>query len=144
MNVNPIPTLDERINDIRMRTAAIVNEEILPNEAQALDRGRSGDASDRERARGAAAAGGDQGGVRKAGLWAPHLPKEYGGMGLDFLAHAYMNEVLAYGIGAGSAVRRRRAQLGQPDDPRQVRHRGAEAEVAAAADRGQDGVRASR
>ena len=33
MNVKPIPTLDDRINDIRMRTAAIVNEEILPNEA---------------------------------------------------------------------------------------------------------------
>jgi len=37
-----------------------------------------------------------------AGLWAPHLPKEFGGMGLDFLAHAYMNEVLAYGVGAAS------------------------------------------
>ena len=40
--------------------------------------------------------------VKQAGLWAPHLPKEYGGMGLDFLAHAYMNEVLAYAIGAAS------------------------------------------
>ena len=34
--------------------------------------------------------------VWEAGLWAPHLPREYGGMGLDFLAHAYMNEVLAF------------------------------------------------
>jgi acyl-CoA dehydrogenase len=33
MNVNPIPTVDERINDIRGRTAEIVNEDILPNEA---------------------------------------------------------------------------------------------------------------
>ena len=40
--------------------------------------------------------------VWEAGLWAPHLPREYGGMGLDFLAHAYMNEVLAYAIGAAS------------------------------------------
>jgi acyl-CoA dehydrogenase len=40
--------------------------------------------------------------VWQAGLWAPHLPKEYGGMGLDFLAHAYMNEVLAYGVGAAA------------------------------------------
>jgi acyl-CoA dehydrogenase len=40
--------------------------------------------------------------VKKAGLWAPHLPTEYGGMGLEFLAHAYMNEVLAYAIGAAS------------------------------------------
>ena len=40
--------------------------------------------------------------MKQAGLWAPHLPTEYGGMGLDFLEHAYMNEVLAYAIGAAS------------------------------------------
>ena len=40
--------------------------------------------------------------VKQAGLWAPHLPVEYGGAGLDFLEHAYMNEVLAYAIGAAS------------------------------------------
>ena len=40
--------------------------------------------------------------VWKAGLWAPHLPTEYGGMGLDFLAHAYMNEVLAYAVGGAA------------------------------------------
>ena len=34
MNVKVIPTLDERINDIRMRTAEIVNDYILPNEAK--------------------------------------------------------------------------------------------------------------
>ena len=33
MNCKPIPTLDERINDIRARTAQIVNEDILPNES---------------------------------------------------------------------------------------------------------------
>ena len=32
MNVKPIATLDERINDIRMRTAEIVNRDIIPNE----------------------------------------------------------------------------------------------------------------
>ena len=40
--------------------------------------------------------------VEAEGLWAPHLPTEYGGMGLDFLAHAYMNEILAYAVGAAS------------------------------------------
>ena len=40
--------------------------------------------------------------VKDAGLWAPHLPTEYGGMGLDFLTHAYMNDVLAYAVGAAS------------------------------------------
>ena len=40
--------------------------------------------------------------VKQAGLWAPHLPVEYGGAGLDFLELAYMNEVLAYAVGAAS------------------------------------------
>ena len=93
MNVKPIPTLDERINDIRLRTAEIVNEDILPNEAALWGRAR-----DREAARELREEIKQK--VRKAGLWAPHLPKEYGGMGLDFLAHAYMNEILAYAIGA--------------------------------------------
>jgi acyl-CoA dehydrogenase len=34
--------------------------------------------------------------VKQTGLWAPHLPEEYGGMGLGFLAQAYMNEILAW------------------------------------------------
>jgi acyl-CoA dehydrogenase len=34
--------------------------------------------------------------VKQAGLWAPHLPEEYGGMGIGFLKHAYMNEILAW------------------------------------------------
>ena len=32
MNVKPIPTVDDRINEIRSLTADIVNKEILPNE----------------------------------------------------------------------------------------------------------------
>ena len=32
MNVKPIPTQSERVNEIRMLTADIVNKEILPNE----------------------------------------------------------------------------------------------------------------
>ena len=32
MNVEPIPTVSDRINEIRQLTARIVNDEILPNE----------------------------------------------------------------------------------------------------------------
>jgi acyl-CoA dehydrogenase len=101
MNVKPVPTLDERINDIRLRTAAIVNEDIVPNE-RILWRGRASGASDVERKESRELRGQVKERVKKEGLWAPHLPQEYGGMGLDFLAHAYMNEVLAYGLGAAS------------------------------------------
>jgi acyl-CoA dehydrogenase len=102
MNVKPVPTLDERINDIRMRTAEIVNEWILPNESTLWHLGRNGEVGDHDRRAAIQLREEIKEVVWKAGLWAPHLPTEYGGMGLDFLAHAYMNEVLAYGIGAAS------------------------------------------
>ena len=100
MNVKPVPTLDERINDIRMRTAEIVNEDIIPNEAvlwRSADDSSFTEHNEALELRAAIKAR-----VTQAGLWAPHLPTEYGGMGLDFLAHAYMNEVLAYALGAAS------------------------------------------
>lgn len=34
--------------------------------------------------------------MKESDLWALHLPKEYGGMGIGFIAHAYMNEILAW------------------------------------------------
>ena len=101
MNCKPVPTLDERINDIRMRTAEIVNNDILPNEGR-LWAERREDETFHERTEILELRVDIKEKVKQAGLWAPHLPKEYGGMGLDFLAHAYMNEVLAYAIGAAS------------------------------------------
>ena len=80
------PALGAEINDIRRRTAAIVTEDVIPNE-DALRR----DGPDAEALRGRIRER-----VKGAGLWAPHLPREYGGMGAGFLNHAYMNEVLAW------------------------------------------------
>jgi acyl-CoA dehydrogenase len=102
ITVTPIPGLSDHVNDVRVRTAKLVNEEILPFEADlfASRRGRAVTQDDRDRSkvlRDAVKAK-----VKAAGLWAPHLPQEYGGMGLDFLAHAYMNEILAYASGAAS------------------------------------------
>jgi acyl-CoA dehydrogenase len=101
ITVTPIEGLSDHFNDIRIRTARIVNEEILPNEA-ALWAGRRTQASDEDRAAAKALRLKVQERVKSEGLWAPHLPPEYGGMGIDFLAHAYMNEILAYAIGAAS------------------------------------------
>jgi len=102
MNVKPIPTMSERVNEIRGLTAEIVNKEILPNEnllwathtnpsLTSEDRKAAKELREDIRAK-----------VRQAGLWAPHLPVEYGGAGLDFLELAYMNEVLAYAVGAAA------------------------------------------
>jgi acyl-CoA dehydrogenase len=99
--VSPIPTLPDHVNDVRMKTAQIVNEEILPNE-DALYASRRGRTSEEDRAAAKALRQQVKDRVRAAGLWAPHLPREYGGAGLDFLSHAYMNEILAYGLGAAS------------------------------------------
>ena len=101
INVTPIAGLSDDINDIRLRTARIVNEKILPNE-KVMWAGRRNGASDEERAEARALREEVREKVKAEGLWAPHLPPEYGGMGIDFMAHAYMNEILAYAVGAAS------------------------------------------
>ncbi len=96
MNVRPVLALNERINHIRMTTARIVNNEILPFERLLAGRAEPGEGPTAAEARARVRAE-----VVEAGLWAPHLPPEYGGAGLTFLEHAYMNEILAYsGIAA--------------------------------------------
>ena len=101
INVKPIATLDPRINEIRGLTARIINKEILPNERK-LAAGWRADATDDERADAKDTADAIKRTVKQAGLWAPHLPPEYGGAGLGFLEHAYMNEVLAYTTGGAA------------------------------------------
>ena len=101
MNVKPIPTLDARINEIRALTAKIVNQDILPNEKKLWAGYREG-GTDEERRSSRELRESVKAKVKQAGLWAPHLPPEYGGSGLGFLEHAYMNEVLAYSMGAAA------------------------------------------
>ncbi|MGE5596367.1 MAG: acyl-CoA dehydrogenase family protein [Hyphomicrobiales bacterium] len=87
MQIAPIPDLDPEINEVRLATANIVNRYIIPNEDRLGDWGNPDRVSLFHEI---------QDNVKKAGLWAPHLPKEYGGMGIGFMKHAYMNEVLAW------------------------------------------------
>jgi acyl-CoA dehydrogenase len=106
INVTPISGLDPEINALRRRTADFINAEILPNEEILWQTRLGNDLTDDDRK-----AGRQQSielretikaKVNEAGLWAPHLPKECGGMGLDFLALAYMYEILAYAVGAAT------------------------------------------
>jgi acyl-CoA dehydrogenase len=101
MNVQAIANLPDRINQIRVNTAKIVNEEILPNERKLFIGKRSGGTPE-EIEESKALRLSVQEKVKEAGLWAPHLPEEYGGCGLSFLELAYMNEVLAYASGGAS------------------------------------------
>ncbi|MCL6645826.1 MAG: acyl-CoA dehydrogenase family protein [Dehalococcoidia bacterium] len=102
LNVKPVPTLSDRINEIRGLTAQIVNKEILPNENILWRWGDDGRVSESELEEARQLREDIKRKVKEAGLWAPHLPVEYGGAGLNFLEHAYMNEVLAYAVGAAS------------------------------------------
>ena len=102
MNVQPIAGVSDRINEIRLLTAEIVNKEILPVENQLWIWQRDGAVHESDKKRARELRAGIQAKVKQAGLWAPHLPEEYGGCGLGFLEHAYMNEVLAYSVGAAS------------------------------------------
>ena len=86
LSVAPIPTLSDEINQIRLDTAKIVGEQIIPNEPRLGKGGAERDSLVHElRAH-----------LKDSNLWAPHLLKEYGGMGIGFLGHAYMNEILAW------------------------------------------------
>ncbi|MEX2209084.1 MAG: acyl-CoA dehydrogenase family protein [Myxococcota bacterium] len=87
MQVAPVTGLGDEINEIRLRTAEIVTKEIIPNENSL----RYGAPEKRKELY-----QGVQRKVKQAGLWAPHLPEEYGGMGIGFLKHAYMNEIMAW------------------------------------------------
>jgi len=102
MNIQSIASLPDRINQIRLLTAEIVNKEILPNENTLWRFYRDGTVSESEIAEARELRGHIKDRVKEAGLWAPHLPEEYGGCGLTFLEHAYMNEVLAYATGAAA------------------------------------------
>jgi acyl-CoA dehydrogenase len=85
VQISPIPTLDDETNQIRQMTAKIVAEDVIPNE-NLLRRGAENAHLWGELAKK----------VKESGLWAPHLPVEYGGMGIGFLKLAYMNEILAW------------------------------------------------
>src|SRR5512139_1201462 len=102
MNVQPIAGVSDRINQIRLLTAEIVNKEILPVENQLWAFRRDGAVPESEKKRAHELREGIKAKVKQAGLWAPHLPEEYGGCGLSFLEHAHMNEVLAYSLGAAA------------------------------------------
>ncbi|HAS12070.1 MAG TPA: acyl-CoA dehydrogenase, partial [Acidimicrobiaceae bacterium] len=102
MNVQPIPRASDRINEVRALTAQIVNREILPNENMIWAESRGTTLTDEEREIAKKTREHIKDVVKQAGLWAPHLPAEYGGADLDFLELAYMYEVLSYATGAAA------------------------------------------
>jgi alkylation response protein AidB-like acyl-CoA dehydrogenase len=75
----------ERMRPILERARGLVEQQIIPREAEVLERGWVASAPVLAELRAQ---------VRAAGLWGPQMPAELGGMGLSVLEHGLMSEVL--------------------------------------------------
>jgi acyl-CoA dehydrogenase len=96
LQVESLSKVADEINEVRLRTAAMMNEWVLPNESLLMSTAED-DAGER-----ATIETNIRAEVKLAGLWAPHLPQQYGGMGVGFLSHAYMQEIIGYSTIAGA------------------------------------------
>ncbi len=139
INVTPNAALSDDLNDIRLRTARIVNERILPNESK-LWRARGGNATDEERAEAKALRQEIQDEVKSAGLWAHPISRRVRRHGARLHGSRLHERDPGLRRRSGRPLRGGGAELGQPDDPGQVRHGGAEAEVAPPPGRGHHAV----
>ncbi|HWQ27803.1 MAG TPA: acyl-CoA dehydrogenase family protein [Dehalococcoidia bacterium] len=77
-----VPTPE--IRELRAKVKAFMEEHIYPNEPVFHRGGPEAEALMKDL----------QARVKAMGMWAPHLPKEAGGMGIGFLPYVYMNEIL--------------------------------------------------
>ncbi|HXF50651.1 MAG TPA: acyl-CoA dehydrogenase family protein [Dehalococcoidia bacterium] len=77
-----VPTPE--IRELRAKVKAFMEEYIYPNEPLFHRGGPEAEALMKDL----------QARVKAMGMWAPHLPKEAGGMGIGFLPYVYMNEIL--------------------------------------------------
>lgn len=72
------------LEDLLQRTDAFMRDEVYPLE----------DAARKSFEDALPACNGARERCKAAGLWAPQMPEAYGGMGLEFLPHAHMSEIL--------------------------------------------------
>ena len=78
----------DEIDDLRGRVTAFMESDIYPSEALFEEH------SPRRSPEGVAKLKELQAKTKAMGMWAPHLPKEAGGMGIGFMPYVYMNEIL--------------------------------------------------
>ncbi len=72
----------------RQRTTAFMEEFVYPNEDKVVeDEGIPAELESDLQKR-----------VKALGLWAPHLPREWGGMGIGFIGQALMNEIVGRSV----------------------------------------------
>ncbi len=79
-------TLTPEISKLRTAVREFMDEHVYPNEHIVEDGGDPKQAESLIKDL--------QSRTKKMGYWAPHLPKEAGGMGIGFMPYVYMNEIL--------------------------------------------------
>jgi alkylation response protein AidB-like acyl-CoA dehydrogenase len=81
-------SISPELEAIRQRTTAFMEEFVYPNESKLVeDEGLPVDLElDLQRR------------VKALGLWGPHLPREWGGMGIGFIGQALMNEIVGRSV----------------------------------------------
>ncbi|HVP05543.1 MAG TPA: acyl-CoA dehydrogenase family protein [Dehalococcoidia bacterium] len=82
-------TLTPEIRKIRTDVRAFMDEHVYPNE-HIIEEGEPAEAESLIKDL--------QARTKKMGYWAPHLPKEAGGMGIGFMPYVYMNEILGRSV----------------------------------------------
>lgn len=81
-------SIPPELEAIRQRIADFMDQHIYPNEGQMIE--DEGLPVDLEREL--------QSKVKAQGLWAPNLPREWGGMGIGFIGQALVNEIIGRSI----------------------------------------------
>jgi len=81
-------SISPELEAMRQRTAAFMDEFVYPNENQIVE--DEGLPADLERDL--------QQRVKALGLWAPNLPREWGGMGIGYIGQALVNEIVGRSV----------------------------------------------
>jgi alkylation response protein AidB-like acyl-CoA dehydrogenase len=81
-------SISPELEDIRRRITAFMDEHVYENEARMVE--HEGLPAELEREL--------QQRIKDAGLWAPNLPKEWGGMGIGYIGQALANEIIGRSI----------------------------------------------
>ena len=81
-------TVPPELETARQAVAAFMDQHVYPNENQIVE--DEGLPIELER--------GLQNQVKEQGLWAPHLPDDWGGMGIGFIGQALVNEIIGRSV----------------------------------------------
>jgi alkylation response protein AidB-like acyl-CoA dehydrogenase len=81
-------SVSPELEDTRQRIAAFMDLHVYPNEDQMIEHEGLSVELEREL----------QNKVKAAGLWAPNLPTEWGGMGIGYVGQALVNEIIGRSV----------------------------------------------